>query len=369
MAEVPRLSWWRSRDVLRAAAIVIGLIIALWFLWAVRSVACLAFLGVLFGLALGAGADRLGRWRVPRGVSVPLIILLLLGMLGGVGALTAPRITSQLREVREQVPHAIAGVERWIDRRQAGAMELLQPEGGAPSTREREQRPAALREGLTQQAAKVGQSFLAAFSSTLAVLASSILILAVSIYVGINPGLYHAGLMHLFPHRARRRAGEVLSAMATTLRRWLVSQLIAMVVIGVVTTLVLLLIGVHAAVALGVIAGILEFIPFVGPILSGVPAVAMALLDGPEKALWVVVAYIAIQQAENHILIPLVMKEGVDIPPVLTILAQAAFAIVLGFLGLLVAVPVVASLLVAVKLLYVEDVVGDEVTLPGVSAA
>jgi predicted PurR-regulated permease PerM len=369
MAEAARSSGWRTRDVLRVTALVLGTIIALRFLWTVRSVACIAFLGVLFGLALGSGADRAERWRVPRGAAVPLIVLLILGALVGVGALTAPRITGQLREVREQVPEAIGQVERWIAKRQAGAMQLLRPDSTSAAPRAEAPHPAVLRQGVAQQAAKVGQSFFSFFSSTLAVLASLILILAISIYVGINPGLYHAGLMHLFPHRDRRRAGEVLSAIATTLRRWLVSQLIAMVVIGVVTTLVLLLIGVRGAVALGVIAGLLEFIPYVGPILSAVPAVAMGLLDGPEKALYVVLAYTAIQQAENHILIPLLMKEGVDIPPVLTILAQAAFALVLGFLGLLVAVPLVGAVLVAVKLLYVEDVVGDEVTLPGEAAA
>ena len=369
MADLARVSGWRTRDVLRVTALVLGMIIALRFLWAVRSVVCLAFLGVLFGLALGAGADWTERWRVPRGASVPLIVLLILGSLVGLGALTAPRVTGQLREVREEVPQAIERVEHWVAERQAGAMRLLQPDSTSAPARDQAGGPAALRQGLAQQAGAVAERFFAVFSSTLAVFAGLILILAISIYVAINPGLYHAGLMHLFPHRARRRAGEVLSAIATTLRRWLVSQLIAMVVIGVVTTLALLLIGVRAAVALGVIAGLLEFIPFVGPALSAVPAVAMALLDGPEKALWVVLAYIAIQQAENHILIPLLMKEGVDIPPVVTILAQAAFAIVLGFLGLLVAVPLVGAVLVAVKLLYVEDVVGDEVTLPGESAA
>jgi predicted PurR-regulated permease PerM len=368
MAESGRVSGWRTRDVLRVTTLVLGTIIALRFVWTIRTVVCVAFLGILFGLALGSGADRAERWRVPRGASVPLIVLLILGALVGVGALTAPRITSQLREVREQVPEAIGQVERWIAKRQAGAMQLLQPDSTARSTAEQTGHPAVVREGVAQQAAKVGERFFAFFSSTLAVLASLILILAISIYVGINPGLYHDGLMHLFPHRDRRRAGEVLSAIATTLRRWLVSQLIAMVVIGVVTTVALLLIDVRAAVALGVIAGLLEFIPIAGPILSAVPAVAMALLDGPEKALWVLLAYVVIQQAENHILIPLLMKEGVDIPPVVTILAQASFAIVLGFLGLLVAVPLVGAVLVAVKLLYVEDVVGDQVTLPGSAA-
>jgi predicted PurR-regulated permease PerM len=167
--------------------------------------------------------------------------------------------------------------------------------------------------------------------------------------------------MHLFPHGGRERAGEVLTAMATVLRKWLVTQLIAMIAIGVVTTAVLLLLDVRAAVPLGILAGLLEFIPTVGPIISALPAIMMGFVDSPEKALWVVVAYIGIQFVENHLLIPILMRQGVDIPPALTIIAQAVFALVFGFLGLLVAVPALAAGMVAVKMLYVEDVVGDQV--------
>src|SRR3954469_22798557 len=103
--------------------------------------------------------------------------------------------------------------------------------------------------------------------------------------------------------------------MSTMLRKWLVTQLIAMLVIGAVSTIALLILGVKAPFALGIIAGLLEFIPTIGPILSAVPAIAMGFLDSPEKALWVAVAYIMIQQLENHVLIPLLMKGGVDLPP------------------------------------------------------
>jgi predicted PurR-regulated permease PerM len=167
--------------------------------------------------------------------------------------------------------------------------------------------------------------------------------------------------MHLFPKPARRRAGEILSAMATVLRKWLVTQLIAMTVIGAVTTTVLLILDVKAALALGVIAGLLEFIPTVGPILSAVPAVAMGFVDSPQKALYITVAYVGIQFLENHILIPMLMKGGVDIPPALTILAQALATLLFGFLGLMVAVPLMAATMVAVKMIYVEGVVGDEI--------
>jgi predicted PurR-regulated permease PerM len=148
--------------------------------------------------------------------------------------------------------------------------------------------------------------------------------------------------------------------MATVLRKWLVTQLIAMTAIGAVTTVVLLLLDVKAALALGVLAGLLEFIPTVGPILSGIPAVAMGFVDSPQKALYIAVAYMGIQFLENHILIPMLMKGGIDIPPALTILAQALATLTFGFLGLMVAVPLMAASMVAVKMLYVEDVVGDD---------
>jgi predicted PurR-regulated permease PerM len=153
----------------------------------------------------------------------------------------------------------------------------------------------------------------------------------------------------------------VLASMAVVLRKWLVTQLIAMAVIGTVSTVALLILRVKAAVALGILAGLFEFIPTVGPIISAVPAVAMGFLDSPEKALTVLLVYVAIQFLENHILIPLLMRGGVDIPPALTVVTQALMALVFGFIGLMVAVPLLAAVMVPVKMLYVQGVVGDPV--------
>jgi predicted PurR-regulated permease PerM len=169
----------------------------------------------------------------------------------------------------------------------------------------------------------------------------------------------------MFPRRSRERAGEVLSAMAFTLRRWLVTELIAMVVIGSVTTVALLILDVQAAIALGVLAGLLEFIPTVGPILSAIPAIGMGFLDSPEKALTVTAVYVGIQFIENQLLIPMLMKGGVDLPPALTLVAQALLAVLFGFLGLMVAVPALAATMVGVKMLYVQDVVGEPVRVLG----
>jgi predicted PurR-regulated permease PerM len=364
---------------------VAGVYVALKLLWVGRSVFLVGFFGVLLGIVLSAGVDRLQRLRVPRAIGAVLILLLVLGALTGVGFLAAPQISEQMGEVRQQVPEAIDRVERWIQQRGSGVAQIIQgtsdtakadtakQEGGQQSGGRagRAQQGQAqggqvdIRKSLNQQLAGVAGSFFAFFSSTVSVLGGLVILLFVAIFVASDPGLYHRGLMHLFPHSSRRKAGEVLSATATTLRRWLVLQMISMLVIGVVTTGALLLLGIKGAIALGIIAGILEFIPYVGPILSAVPAVAMALVDSPEKAVYVVIAYIAIQQLEGVVLQPLLMKEGLELPPVMTILGQALLGLVFGFLGLLLAVPLIATVMVPVKLLYVRDVVGDEVSVPG----
>jgi predicted PurR-regulated permease PerM len=244
-------------------------------------------------------------------------------------------------------------------------------QGAAPAPAQRgtgaaaaAQRPdGPLSDRLGRQVSGVARYLFPFLSSTFAVFAGIILIVFLAIYIAAEPDVYHGGLMHLFPHHARKRAGEVLSAMATVLRRWLVTQLIAMLVIGTITTVVLLALDVKAAFALGALAGLLEFVPTIGPLLSAIPAVAMGFLDSPDKALAVAIAYGAIQFLENHLLIPLLMKGGVNLPPALTVVSQALMAMLFGFLGLMVAVPLLAAILVPVKMLYVEGVVGDEMAV------
>jgi predicted PurR-regulated permease PerM len=374
MAPAPR---WRSSDILRVTAIVVGVCLALVLLWEVQDVVFLAFMGVLFGLALSGAADLAERkLRVPRTVAAPIILILVLASIVGLTSLAAPQVASQVREVRTQVPQVVGTVRRWVKTQAGGVSKMLgdttektqrtqqtqKSQSGAAGTASVEKSPAP---PSATSASSVGHAFFTVFSSTLSALAGVVLIIFITLFVAVDPDLYHRGLMHLFPHRHRKRAGEVLSAMAFSMRRWLVTQLIAMIVIGLVTAGALTLLGIRGAIALGIIAGLLEFIPFVGPIASAVPAIAMGLLDSPQKALWVAVVFTLIQQSEGHLLIPLLMKDSLELPPVLTILSQAVMASVFGFLGLLVAVPVLGATMVAIKLLYVEDVVGDEVGVPG----
>ena len=485
---------WRSRDVLRGTLLVLALYWGLRLLWFANQLVLVAFLGVLFGLAVSAGVDQLQRrLRLPRAIGAFLIVFGFLGLLGGFVAWSGPTLTAQSRELKTRLPQALDAIDAWVAEHQDGffgsllggnsavavavdsagsggdvAPDLggrapgatagpigaaarpvpapqpavvappvaspLPPGADADSARRADSVAAAvaaagdsaardtvpvaalppdsvaadsvaadsaavvaadsapaaaapaalppaaaatavasptasdttsaaptLRARIMSQLGGATKYLFPFLSSTLTVIAGLLLVVFLALYVAVEPRTYHGGLMHLFPHESRKRAGEVLTAIAVALRKWLVTQLIAMIVIGSVTTIVLLLLDVRAALPLGVLAGLLEFIPTVGPILSAVPAIAMGFVDSPEKALWVAIAYWGIQFLENQLLIPILMREGVDLPPALTIMAQALMALVFGFLGLLVAVPVFAAGLVAVKLLYVEGVVGDEV--------
>jgi predicted PurR-regulated permease PerM len=394
---------WSTGDVLRAAAAVIGMYLVTRLIWVAQSLFLTAFLGVLFGLAVSAGVDWVRtKVRLPRAVIAALIVLGSAGAIVGFFVISGPVLATQSRELRTKLPEAIDKIDSWVQKRQGGFLSTLiagrsssstapapdtaapketQPAAGQPKAPAARQAavdssaaagaagtatgqpapPQTLRERIIGQLAGLTRYLFGFLSSTVSVVAGLVLILVLSIYIGADPDTYHDGLMKLFPRPWRKRAGEVLTAMSLALRKWLVTQLIAMVVIGVVSTVVLLLLGVNAAVPLGVIAGLLEFVPTVGPILSALPAIAMGFVDSPQKALAVTVAYIAIQQMENYLLIPFLMREGVDLPPALTIIAQALMALIFGFLGLLCAVPVLAATMVAVKMLYVQDVVGEPV--------
>jgi predicted PurR-regulated permease PerM len=368
LSRTPRQPGWRSLDILRAAALVIGLVLFLLLLWVTHDLIFITFLGILFGLAVARGADFLERYRLPRGVGAVLIVAAFLGIIVGLGAWAAPTLREQSSELQTLLPQALSRLEGWIDSHRDGVLGQIMPPPApaAPAQPPAEApQPSASTHGLSEtlqgQLGAVGRYLFSFLSSTVAVVGGLLLILFTAIYIGAEPDLYHKGLLHLFPHEARSRADEVLDAIGFTLRRWLVAQLIMMVSIGVATAIGLSLLGVKAALALGLIAGLLEFIPMLGPILSAVPGIAMAFLDSPQKALFVALVYWGVQFLEGHILQPLLMKRGVDLPPVVTLVGLSLMAIVFGFLGMLVAVPVLAAVMVAIKMLYVEDAVGDDV--------
>ncbi len=371
----------------RVALIVVGLSVLLLLLWHTRNLVLTVFLGVLFALAVSSGVDRLHRYRIPRGLAAPLVVLGFLAILGVFGNWVGPTLRTQTRELKTKLPEALGKLEAWVQERGGGVIATITgleedaspARTGSPTDSVTvvvpgpEEERSSLRDRLLAQLGGATRFFLPVLSSTLAVAAGIVLVLFLAIYLAIDPGLYRRGLLRVVPQRSRSRADKMLTAIAVTLRKWLVTQLIAMVVIGVVTTLVLLALNVRAAVPLGILAGLLEFVPTLGPILSALPAIAMGFVDSPEKALAVTVAYVGIQFLENHLLIPILMKEGIDVPPALTIVMQALMAIVFGFLGLLVAVPLLATIMIAFRTLSGEDTTTPEsapvVTAPVPAAA
>jgi predicted PurR-regulated permease PerM len=378
-----------TRDVVRVLALIFAFYVAIRLLWIAHPVIFLFFLGVLFGLPLAQGADWFEKRRVPRGISVALILTVFLGLLIGGGVKMAPILRAQSKELQDRLPEALDKIDAWLGHRANGVLGILFNEEGnadtvraasatvqrttlqADSLRAVSQQPTTsqsvavvsdstkvtttrsdevavggdLRREITRQFRGAQHSFLRVLTSTFAVSGAFMLVLFIAAYIGVDPALYHGGILELVPPRERDRAALTLTRLATTLRRWLVTQLIAMVLIGAVTTVFLFVIHVKAALPLGILAGVAKFIPIIGSIFAAIPAIAMAFIDSPHKALVVAVGYFVIQFVENHLLVPLLMKHGVNLPPAMTLGIQALMSVLFGFLGLLVAVPLLAAIL------------------------
>ena len=380
----------QTRDVVRILALIFGFYVGVRLLWIAHPVIFLFFLGVLFGLPISQGADWLEKRRIPRGFGVAIILTVFLGLLIGGSVGMAPILRSQSKELQQRLPEALDKIDAWLGHRANGVLGILfnqestgEDTGTVPGISETDsvgtdsvgtdsvgtdtlsappigpqgQRTRSnevvvggnLRREITRQMSGAQHSFLRMLTSTFAVTGAFLLVLFIAAYIGLDPHLYHGGVLALVPSRQRDRAALALARLATTLRRWLVTQWIAMVVIGAVTTVFLLSIHVKAALPLGILAGVSKFIPIVGSIFAAIPAIAMAFIDSPHKALVVGIGYIVIQFVENHLLVPVLMKRGVNLPPAMTLGIQALMALLFGFLGLLVAVPLLAAILTIVK--------------------
>lgn len=362
---------------LKVAAIVFAVLIGLRFLWIAHAIFIVTFLGVLLGLALTKAVDFLERFKIRRGIGAPITLLVFVGLLVGIGAMVAPSIQRQARDIARELPTAIDEVEKKLGATQASKALGLEPKAQPQQQQQQAQKPGqqqqqpepqpqqSQRGGFSQQLAKEFRNatrfLFPIISSIFGAVGGLIIVLFIAMYIAASPGVYREGIVHLVPHRARPRANDVLVTLGETLRQWLIARLIAMVAIGLVTGIGLALLKVKGAAALGVLAGLLEIVPFFGPFVAAIPAIGIALVDSPQKALGVIVLYIIIQQLEGNVITPLLLEKKLDIPPVLTVVAVAAMGMVFGVLGMLIAEPLLAATLVATKMLYVEDVVGDDV--------
>jgi predicted PurR-regulated permease PerM len=337
--------------VLVTVGIVAVSLLMLYLFVVLSRVLLIVFAGGLLAVGLGGGADLLSR-RTPleRPGGLAVAIALVVGALFFVSGFIGPPLTGQINDLIVQLPEAVA---RFRDRlaNQEWARRILAE-------------PNALRD-LMPSPKEVMGGVTSAFSRTLGVVANAFVILFIGIYGAADPGSYVSGVVHLTPKRNRARAREVLDALAHALRWWLVGRLTMMTVVGVLTTLGLWIAGVPTPLALGLLAALLSFVPYVGPILSFFPAVLVALMVSLTKVVYVVLVFGLVQTLESYVITPLVQQRAVSLPPVILITAQIAMGVVAGATGVLLAAPLAIVVIVLLQMLYVEDVLGDSVRILG----
>ncbi|PSQ97638.1 MAG: AI-2E family transporter [Bacteroidetes bacterium SW_9_63_38] len=340
-----------ARRVFIAVGIVAVSLLTLYLLVVLSRVLLIVFAGVLMAVGLGGGAETL-RMRIPLGRpgSLTLVILLVVLVPSVFSGIVGPSLTGQVNDLIVQLPEAVArfrarlATQEWTDRLLAD--------------------PNAIRD-LMPSPKEVMGGVTSAFSRTLGVVANVFVIVFIGIYGAAAPDAYTSGIAYLTPTRHRERAHEVLAALAHALRWWLIGRLTMMSVVGVLTTLGLWISGVPTPLALGLLAALLSFVPYVGPILSFIPAVLVALMVSLTKVAYVVVVFGIVQTLESYVITPLVQQRAVSLPPVILITAQIAMGVLAGATGVLLAAPLAVVVIVLLQMLYVKDVLGDSVQVLG----
>ena len=177
-----------------------------------------------------------------------------------------------------------------------------------------------------------------------------------AIYLAAAPQQYVDGLVTLLPRPWRARGGEVMTREGHTLRWWFIGQLADMAAIGILTGLGLMFLGVALWPTLGLIAALCNFVTYIGALAGSVPAIVVALGQGPQTAIYVAILFVAVQTLEGNVIAPLIQRRTVDLPPVVTLLSQTVLGTLFGPLGLILATPITAAAMVLVRMVYVETV-------------
>lgn len=331
------------------------LIIGLWALanalWLARDVLFIAFFALLVASFLSIFVEPLHKRGISRSISAPLVLLALLGIFVLFFVLSWSTLREQFGVIQQQLPPALDRLQDWINAQVAAVMGTLGESNGGMEQE--------LRSRVSSELGTIVGGTLPLLNTAIGAITGFALVVVAGMFIAISPRTYMHGIIVLVPRSHRRRAGEVLPEAGTALMQWMKGTALAMAAVGTVSVVGLTLIGVPAALALGLIAGILEFVPYIGPALSFVPATVVALTVSPEKALWVIGLYVFVQGIESNLLTPLLMKQMVKLPPALTLLFQTFMATLFGFLGLLLAVPILATAKILIQELYVEPVADE----------
>jgi predicted PurR-regulated permease PerM len=337
------------RSLMRRFAIVDG--VAVLFLtllagvWFAASALLLVFACILFAILLyELSAILCRRFGLNRKLSLGIVVIGLLLVIGLGGWAMAPQMSEQASQLAKDIPASLQRLQQMVEKHpllKRLASELPQPK--------------QLMQYLGQMVPNAGLFF----GGALGAVGNVAIILFVGIYFAVSPRRYIDGFVKLVPQSRRERARQVLSEIGGTLGRWLLGTSVSMLIAGVATTIGLSLLGVPLALILGIIAGLLDFIPYVGPVMAGVPAVLIALSIDPQLALYTVLLFLGIQMIHGYVIQPLIDSHTVQIAPAVIIVMQLIFGTIFGFAGIALATPMTATLMVLVKMLYVEDILGD----------
>ncbi len=333
-----------QQRVLYTVSVTLAGIVLLLLAWQIKDVLLIAFAGFVVAVFLDGCAAAIRRvTRLPRGAALAVAILLLVGLTVVASLLLLPAVITQLDELFLSLPSLLTDVQATLERTTWGHALLV----NVPQA--------------STLASDIG-NLLAGVASTLSLtvnsLANAVFIVVVGVFLAASPTTYRRGLLRLVPRKHEARAAALLGDTVGTLQSWLIGQAIAMSAVGVLTAVGLTVAGVPLALALGIIAGVLDLIPFLGPFLAAIPAFLIGLTNGIWTGVWAAVVSLLVQQLEGNVIQPLVQRRAVKIPPALLVLALIVMGKLFGFLGILVATPFAAVIMLLVKHLYVRDVLG-----------
>lgn len=306
------------------------------------------FMLVFAAVVLAAVFDALASWisrvtRIGRGFALTMSVIGIIAVFIGAFTLFGSQIGREFETIRETLPQAMRGIEGFLDRYGLGERVSALAELGS--------------EDISKLASQAGGYALAASSGV----ADFVLVIVAAIFLASNPATYRNGLLKLIPEKAEPVVAQTLDETRVGLRGWMMGQAVSSLVVAALTWLGLAFLGVPAAGGLSIIAGLLDIIPMVGPVIAGVPAVLLAFTVSPITALWTLVLFLGIQQLQGNFLQPMIQKHAVDIPPAVLLFAVLAAGLLFGFLGVLLAAPLTIVVFVFVQRIYVGAILGKSI--------
>lgn len=330
-------------DFFKRTLIVVAVLVIPVLIWYLFGVILMAFGAIILAMVLRLVAQPLKRWlALPEWFALIVSGLIILGVIVGTGYLFGSQITGEFQDVVRRTTAASAAIEKSMRGTTLGNYLLAH---------------------LTSGNFSLANALSGVLKVSTTLLEGIIIMLISGVYLAAQPQLYRRGLIWLFPPSKHARAAEIYDGIAEALRLWLLGQFAEMLLIGLLTTFAVWLIGVPSPLALGLIAGIGEFIPYLGPILAAIPAVLVAITKSPETALWTLLAYLVIHQIEGEIVAPLIQRHMVAIPPAVMLLGIVAITYLFGAIAIIFAAPIAVVVFTAVNLLYVRDTLGEKTTL------